>query len=124
MQKAPNRPKHEITQAFADGILCIYAVRDAASPGCKPVPKLEKKFTLRFEEQRLGITRLYQSRQAQSEIERVLRVPKAGEISAKDVAILEGKQYRIDTIQTVQAVYPPCLDLALVQLEQEIEGMA
>lgn len=124
MWKAPNRSKHEITQSFNDGIVKIYSVQDDAKPGYKPVQKLSEKITLRFEEQRLGITRLYQSRQAQNEIEKVIRVPKAGDISAKDVAVLEGKQYTIDTIQKVTDVYPPCQDLALVRIEQEIEVMA
>lgn len=123
MWKAPNRPKYEITQAFNDGIVKIYSVQDEAKPGYKPVQKLSEKITLRFEEQRLGITRLYQSRQAQNEIEKVIRVPKAGNISVKDVAVLEGKQYTIDTIQKVPDVYPPCQDLALVRIEQEIEVM-
>lgn len=124
MWKAPNRPKREITQTFNDGIVRIYDVKDVTVPGYKPVEKLHETFTLRFEEQRLGITRLYQSRQAQNEIEKVIRVPKAGNISAKNVAIVEGQQYIIDTIQKVMDVYPPCLDLALVRIEQEIEVMA
>ena len=124
MWKAPNRPKHEITQSFNDGIVKICSVQDAAEPGYKPVQKLSEKITLRFEEQRLGITRLYQSRQAQNEIEKVIRVPKAGDISTKDVTILEEKQYVIDMIQKVPDVFPPCLDLALVRIEQEIEVMA
>lgn len=124
MWKAPNRAKHEITQAFSDGIVRICGIRDTAEPGYQPMPQLYEKMKLRFAEQRLGITRLYQSRQAQSEIERVIRVPKAGEISVKDAALLEGKQYRIDTIQAVPGIYPPSLDLALVRIEQEIGGMA
>ena len=43
----------------------------------RPVPVLEERFALRFAEQRLGINRLYQGRQNQVEIERVIRVPKA-----------------------------------------------
>lgn len=123
MWKAPNRPKYEITQSFNDGIVKICGAQDDAKPGYKPVQKLSEKITLRFEEQRLGITRLYQSRQAQNEIEKVIRVPKAGNISVKDVAVLEGKRYTIDTIQKVPDVYPPCQDLALVRIEQEIEVM-
>lgn len=124
MWKAPNRPKHEITQSFNDGIVRICSIQDAAVPGYKPIVKLHEKNILRFEEQRLGITRLYQSRQAQNEIEKVIRVPKVGNISTKDVAMLEGKQYVIDTIQKVADVYPSCLDLALARIEQEIEVMA
>ncbi len=121
MWKAPNRPKHEITQAFNDGIVVIYDVTDMAEPGYQPKKGLTEKISLRFAEQRLGIGRLYQGRQAQVEIERVLRVPRAGDISTQDIAVTGGKQYRIDTIQIVPNTYPPCADLALVRLEQEYE---
>ena len=67
MWKAPNRPKHEITQAFNDGLVTICTVCDA---------------------------------------------------------LLEGKQYRIDTVQKVMDIYPPCVDLALAKIEQEFEVMA
>ena len=123
MWKAPNRPKREITQPFSDGIVMIYSVTDMAKPGYEPVEKLEEKIKLRFAEQRLGINRIYQSRQAQVEISRVIRVPNAGGVSPQDVAILEGKQYRIDTVQKVMDVFPPCMDLALVKIEQEYEVM-
>ena len=124
MWKAPNRPKHEITQAFNDGIVTICAVCDAAKAGYAPQERLTEKIKLRFAEQRLGINRIYQSKQAQVEIVRVIRVPVAGAVSPQDVALLEGKQYRIDTVQKVMEIYPPCVDLALAKIEQEFEGMA
>lgn len=124
MWKAPNRPKREITQPFSDGIVMIYSVTDMAKPGYEPVEKLEEKIKLRFAEQRLGINRIYQSRQAQVEISRVIRVPNVGGVSPQDVAVLDGKQYRIDTAQKVMDVFPPCMDLALVKIEQEYEVMA
>ena len=124
MWKAPNRPNHEITQAFNDGIVTIYDVYDAAKAGYAPQEKLMEKIKLRFAEQRLGINRIYQSKQAQVEIVRVIRVPVAGTVSPQDVALLEGKQYRIDTVQKVMEVYPPCVDLALTKIEQEFEVMA
>ena len=68
MWKAPNRPKHEITQAFNDGIVTICTVCDAAKAGYAPQEKLTEKIMLRFAEQRLGINRIYQSKQAQVEI--------------------------------------------------------
>lgn len=124
MRRKPNRPKRDITQPFNDGVVTICNVTDVAKPGYAPVEKLEEKIKLRYEEQRLGINRLYQSRQAQVEISRVIRVPKARDISAQDVAVLGGKQYRIDTVQKVMDAYPPCVDLALVKIEQEYEVMA
>ena len=89
-----------------------------------PQEKLTEKIKLRFAEQRLGINRIYQSKQAQVEIVRMIRVPVAGTVSPQDVALLEGKQYRIDTVQKVMEIYPPCVDLALAKIEQEFEVMA
>ena len=54
----------------------------------------------------------------------MIRVPAAGAVSPQDVALLEGKQYRIDTVQKVMEIYPPCVDLALAKIEQKFEVMA
>ena len=117
--RAPHRPDNEITQELNSGVVYIYSVEDSAQPGYQPKPALKLKLTLRYEEQRLGINRLYLSRQNQAEIEKVIRVPRQDSISNQDVAILEnGSQYSIDYTQTVQDVYPPCLDLSLVKVEQ------
>ena len=120
--RAPHRPDNEITQEMNSGVVKIYSVEDSAQPGYQPKPSLTLKLTLRYEEQRLGINRLYLSRQNQAEIEKVIRVPRQDSISNQDVAILEsGSQYSIDYTQTVQDVYPPCLDLSLVKVEQNYE---
>lgn len=74
MRKAPTRPNNDITQQYNSGVLTVCALTDAAQPGYKPILKLTPKAALRYEERRLGIARLYQSRQAQVEIERVVRV--------------------------------------------------
>ena len=120
--KAPHRPDNEITQEMNSGVVKIYSVEDSAQPGYQPKPSLTLKLTLRYEEQRLGINRLYLSRQNQAEIEKVIRVPRQDSISNQDVAILEsGSQYSINYTQTIQDVYPPCLDLSLVKVEQNYE---
>ena len=120
--RAPHRPDNEITQEMNSGVVKIYSVEDSAQPGYQPKPSLTLKLTLRYEEQRLGINRLYLSRQNQAEVEKVIRVPRQDSISNQDVAILEnGSQYSIDYAQTVQDVYPPCLDLSLVKIEQNYE---
>lgn len=36
MQKAPNRPKHDVTQSYNDGIVRIYGVTNTAQAGYKP----------------------------------------------------------------------------------------
>lgn len=124
MWKAPNRPKHEITQSYNDGVVGIYKVSNIAQPGYKPKQHCSLLASLRFDEQRLGINRLYMSRQNHAEIGRLIRVQRGVEISSQDVAVIDGKQYRIDTVQTAKDIYPLSLDLALVRIEQEYEVMS
>ena len=120
--RAPHRPNNEITQELNSGVVYIYSVEDSAQPGYQPKPALKLKLILRYEEQRLGINRLYLSRQNQAEVEKVIRVPRQDSISNQDVAILEyGSQYSIDYTQTVQDTYPHCMDLSLVKVEQNYE---
>lgn len=124
MWQKPYRPKTNapVTQPFDDGMVTVYAVTDAASPGMRPVEKLTAKVKLRYQEQRLGLQRYYAGQQNQVQIERVIRVPRAPGISSQDVAITEdGRQYRIDLVQSTLDVYPPCLDLTLAKIVQEFE---
>lgn len=122
MWKAPYRPTASVTQSYNDGIVTIYAARDMAEPGYQPVPALYKKGALRFSRQRIGVQRYYAAKQAQTEIEAVLRVPAGLDISPQDIAILRGgcRQYRIDLVQTVPEASPPSYDLTLVRVEQAI----
>lgn len=122
MWKAPNRPNNQITQPYNDGVVKIYYVVDVAEPGYRPVEKLHLKASARYEEQRLGIQRYYSGQQNQVEIERVIRIPKAGTVSSQDVAITEdGHQYRIDMVQKVDGIWPPSLDLTLARIDQDYE---
>lgn len=123
MWKAPNRPNHEITQPYNDGMVTIFAAKDVAKPGYAPQVELTKKVTLPYAEQRLGIQRYYQGMQNQMEIERVIRVPKSVLVNSQDVAQTEdGRKYRIDLVQNVLDVYPPSLDLTLVKVSQGVSG--
>lgn len=123
MWKAPNRPTHEITQGFNDGIVAIYSVKDIAEPGYQPKKGLAPKCTLRYEEQRLGIQRNYMAKQNQIQIEHILRVPAYGEITNQDIAILAGnsQQYRIDLVQSVEDSYPKSVDITLYRIEQAMQ---
>lgn len=121
MWKAPNRPKHEVTQSYNDGVVMIYKTKNRAVSGYKPEYELILRCNLRFDEQRLGINRLYLSRQNRAEILRVIRVQRAMDVSPQDVAIINGRQYKIDAVQSVKDIYPPSLDLALAKIEQEYE---
>lgn len=122
MWKAPNRPNREISQTYNDGILTVYSVTDEAEPGEVPRERLSEKIVLHYAEQQLGITRYYQAMQNNVSIERVLRVPRHGVITNQDVAITEdGQQYRIDMVQSVEAVFPPSYDLTLAKVTQNYE---
>ncbi|MCI8527261.1 MAG: hypothetical protein HFF17_15425 [Oscillospiraceae bacterium] len=119
MRQMPFRPGNEISQSYNSGVVTVYRVTDGARPGFAPAPVLEKKAVLRYEEQRLGLTRLYLSRQNQVRVEKVIRVPRGPEVSSRDVAVTEdGRQYRIDAVQLADRVRPPSLDLTLTKAEQ------
>lgn len=122
--RAPTRPtERDVTQPFDDGIVTIYAVTDAAQPGYQPKPELVQpaKAVLRYQEQRLGIQRYYDALQNQIQVERVIRVPRYGCVTNQDAAVTEdGRTYRIDLVQSVENVWPPCVDLTLVKYEQGV----
>lgn len=125
MWRAPNRPNHEITESYNDGIVNIYTVQDGASPGYRPVPVLVLVKRMRYQERYLGINRLYSGRQNQVDIQRIVRVQKVPGVSNQNVAITEdGQQYRIDSVQDVIGAYPPSLDLTLATVEQKYEVRA
>lgn len=122
--KAPVRPRTDngVTQNYNDGVVAIIAVVDTAKPGYQPQPgEPQEKYTLRYEERRLGIQRYYSSLQNQIQLDRVIRVPRVAGITTQDIAVTEDKQaYRIDLVQSVMDVYPPSLDLTLTKIEQEV----
>nr|DAS40717.1 MAG TPA: hypothetical protein [Caudoviricetes sp.] len=120
--KAPYRANNAITQSYNDGVVSIYSVEDAARPGYQPEPELTKKVSLRYEEQRLGIQRYYSGRQNQVDIERVIRTQRVGNVNNQNVAITEdGRQYRVDLVQSVMDVWPESVDITLAKIEQEFE---
>lgn len=122
MWQAPHRPKGEITQAYNDGLVTVFEQTDTAQPGYQPKPELTKKVALRYAERRLGIQRYYSAAQSQQRVERVLRVPKSGQVNSQDVAKTEdGRLYRITLVQSVPDVFPPSMDLTLVRIEQSAE---
>ena len=116
MWTKPNRPKDEVTQTFNDGIVDIYEVTNGASVGYKPIEALALRCELRFSERKVGVTRFYDAKQAQIEIEKVIRVPRY-EMTTQDVAKIGSAQYRIVQIQKSDT-YPPSCDLTLSRIEE------
>lgn len=122
MRQNPFRAGNEISQPFNSGVVDIYRVTDTGEPGYAPVPRLERRVRLHYEELRMGLIRFYGAKQAQVKVEKVLRVPRRPGVSPQDVAVTQdGKQYRIELVQLAAGVYPPSLDLTLGTVEQIYE---
>lgn len=123
MWKAPYRPNAKVSQSFPDGVVRICSVTDTAAAGYQPKPRLTLKSTLRFATRRVGVQRYYAAAQNLQEISGVIRVPANGpDIVSKDVAILGDRQYRIDLVQNVPDVWPRCVDLTLVDINNYYAG--
>ena len=120
-RKMPFRSGSEISQTYNAGIAEIYTVADGAKVGYQPELRAAHAYTLPFAERVLGINRLFLGRQNRVEISKVLRIPRVN-VSAVDLVKLhDGKWYSIDSVQTVEAVFPPSLDISLVSEHRKIE---
>ena len=122
MWKKPSRPDHAISQSFNAGVLTVYRVTDEAQPGYKPQPRTAELVTLPYDARTVGVSRYYAARQAQVQLDRVLRVPDPGPgivISPQDQAQTEdGQAFRIEQVQLAQGIYPRSLDLSLSKIAQ------
>ena len=123
MRKLPFRPDdRQITQPYRDGVVRIYTVTDAAQPGYQPKPALTLAETLFYKERRVGLQRYYTSKQAQVQVERVIRTQLRPSVNPQCVAVTEdGVQYGIDLVQQIADVYPASMDLTLTRIEQKYE---
>lgn len=123
MRKTPFRPDdRRITQSYRDGVVRIYTVTDSAAPGYQPRPVLTLLETLFYQERRLGLQRYYAGRQAQVEVERVIRTQLRPDVNPQCVAVTEdGVQYGIDMVQQLTDVCPASMDLTLTKIEQKYE---
>jgi len=81
------------TETFPDGIVDIYA-EDNRTVG-------DKKCSLRFEDQTIGIQRYYEARNSVKSytIALVIKVHHTTLFNELDLAVIEGRQYRIRRIQ-------------------------
>lgn len=120
-RKLPGRPDNDISQAFNDGVVEIYSTEDTAPAGYQPQMKLTRKATLHYAERAFGVQRNYTARQNNVQVEKVVRCMAHGDVTTQDVAVICGKQYRIDMVSKVPDVYPPCVDITLAKTEQIYE---
>ena len=123
MRKTPFRPDdRRIAQSYRDGVVRTSTVTDGAAHGYQPRPVLTLLESLFYQERRVGLQRYYAGRQAQVEVERVIRTQLRPAVNPQCVAVTEdGVQYGIELVQQVQDVYPPSMDLTLVRIDQKYE---
>ena len=112
-------PNPNKRQTFNDGIVAIYDLTDVAAPGDMPQDGLRQKECLRFHRRTVGIKRYYTAMQAGQQVDAVLRCPYRDSVSAQDIAIVDGKQYRVTLVQRPEEIAPPVMDLTLTRLEQD-----
>lgn len=115
------------TQTFNDGVLTVYKVGNIAGLGNMPKEGLIQKFTnaIPYEERTVGVTRFTANKQENTIVEQLLRIPRINGIAREDVVIpIDGEQYRIKQVQSINDVEPRCLDLSLekVVTKYEIKG--
>ncbi len=105
-------------QTFNDGVCGIYAKKNIAEKGNRPVWELKKKESrIPYEKRRVGLTRFTDARQDNVDIELLLRIPGAYNVSALDVCIVGGIQYGVYQVQDVLDTMPAAKDIALKRLE-------
>lgn len=113
-------------QMFNDGLLSVYSLENTAAAGEMPseTPKL-KVSGLRYENRTVGMSRFWQGKQLDVQIERLVRCPKISSVHALDVVKTEdGDQYNIVQVQYPTDIEPPCMDLSLEcrKVKFDLEG--
>ncbi len=121
--KAPHRPRadsYDVSQQFNDGMVTVYQTAPDTPDGYFQSEGQTVKVKLPFQERRLGLKRFYEAKQNHVDVERVIRVQAPPvSISTNDQCTVVpdvGITYRIDMVQRVADVFPPCLDLTLAPL--------
>lgn len=90
---------------FTDGFCDIYTVKGN---------KLDVKLlTLCFGDRVIGFKRHYAARAANSEITRMIQVPRQPSIDAVNRAVINGAEYKIEQLQQLPDTNPPVTVLTL-----------
>lgn len=121
--KTPHRPRpdsYDVSQQFNDGMVTVFQTAPDSPDGFFQEEAQTVEVKLPFQERRLGLKRFYEAKQNHVEVDRVLRVQAPPvSISTNDLCTVVpdvGITYRIDLVQRVFDVFPPCLDLTLAPL--------
>ncbi len=110
-------------QTFNDGVCGFYSVKNAAVAAKKPIQLLVLKLGgIRYHNRTVGISRFWSAKQANVQIDRLLRMPYLADVSTQDVAVTEdGVQYSVKQIQRPEDIYPPVMDVSLAKVVQRYD---
>ena len=115
----------QIDEHFDDGLLKVYETKDVSGAGeFENLQTTLKHAGIRHQiRDPVGFNRFVQNKQIDVEISKLLRVQRIPlDASVYSVVELEdGTQYKIEQIQEIVDVYPPCLDLSLSVVKQRVE---
>lgn len=103
---------------FNDGIVEIYRVDNGAKNGDRNVDVLKFRDRIRFKSHTVGIKRFYEAMQFEINITKAIIIPEpVKKISTQDIAMIDGKRYKIEQIQERRETFPPSLLLSLSYVE-------
>lgn len=102
-------------KSFVDGVVKMYTITNTAVSGMRPTETATLKYTIRYKDEKVGITRAYQALQAKVNIKAVISVPIKTDISTQDVAVINQQQYKIQQVQHDKNTTPKTTLLTLVE---------
>lgn len=107
--------------AFNDGFVDIYAIENIAPKGDKPKDGLVFRKMLHFRYDTIGIKRSYEAMQENVKLSELITIPQTKDISTQEIAVINGRQYKIHNIQEVYSTAPATTKLSLVRLEVDYD---
>lgn len=109
------RPKTYLEmETFNDGICSILETDEQDG-------RIVKYPRIRFQSRTVSSKRFYEAAVAQVEINSVIRIPQKRDMLMSNIAVIEGKTYKIEQVQHLDMTNPPVTDLTLRQMELLLE---
>lgn len=103
-------PRNSV-QVFNDGIAGIYKI--TSNKSMRTVYP-----SLRYAERTVGSERYFKAAENQQTINMLIRIPKLRDVTANDVVVIRGKQYRLVQVQSINDSKPPSLQLSLEEMKE------
>lgn len=113
----------QIDEHFDDGVLKVYETKDISGAGeYENLQTTLKHAGIRYQIRTVGYNRFVQNKQIDVSIAKLVRVQRIPlDRSVFSVVEMEdGTQYKIEQIQEIVDVYPPCMDLSLSVVKQRV----